>query len=243
MEKLIQEVDVLAIGAHPDDVEIGAGGFVALMASQGKKVGLLDLTRGEMGTRGTPEQREEESSEAARLLGASFRANLGLPDSKLFNCLEYREKIAEVIRQAKPRYCLTSYFSAKHPDHSAAGELVQGASWIAGLHNYESKFEAHRPSRVFYYPSRYEFKPSFVVDVTEVWEKKKKAVRAFKSQFFQADSNEPETEIARRGFFDMIEARARGYGRKIGAEFAEPFFMFEETAIDDPDQLLNKDRF
>lgn len=243
MNTKIAEVDVLAIGAHPDDVEINAGGFVSLLVKQGKKVGLLDLTRGEMGTRGTAKQRQEEALKAAHILGASFRANLGLPDSKLFNTVEYREAVARAIRQSKARFVLVSHFSAKHPDHGKAGELVHGAAWIAGLHNYDLDVEAHRPSRVFYYPSRYEFEPKFVVDVSDVWDQKKEACMAFESQFYQKSSKEPETEISHRSFFDKIEARARNYGRHIGAEFGEPYYMMEQTSLDDPDTLLNKGRF
>jgi len=239
----ITPVDVLAIAAHPDDVEINAGGFVSLLVQQGKKVGLLDLTRGEMGTRGTADKRHEEALAAAEIMGVSFRANLELPDSKLINCIEYREKVAKSIRQSQATFCLASYFTAKHPDHSIAGELVHGASWIAGLHNYELGIDAHRPSRIFYYPSRYEFEPKFVVDVTDVWEKKKQACLSFKSQFYNSDSTEPHTEISRKDFFAAIESRARNYGRHIGAQYAEPYYMFESTAVDDPYSLLDKGRF
>lgn len=244
MKTEIEPVDVLAVGAHPDDVEINAGGFVLKLTAAGRRVGLLDLTRGEMGTRGTPEIRLAESSAAAGILGARFRANLDLGDSRLTDDIPTREIVAAAIRRARPTFCLVSWTESKHPDHSIAGRLVIEASWIAGLVNYEIEGLApHRPSRVFFYPSRYEFEPKFIVDISDHWERKKEACLAFASQFHREGSDEPATEIARKGFIDQVEARARSYGRLIGARYGEPYTMAEGVALDDPFTLLDGDRF
>lgn len=226
-------VDLLFFGAHADDVELCAGGTIAKSVTDGLRVGIIDLTRGEMGTRGTPAIRKREAAAGARALGAHWREELDFGDGGLRTGREEELQVIDVVRRLKPTLVFAPYPDDRHPDHTRAGRLVTEASFYAGLRALKTAFPAHRPQTVIYYLQNYMYGPSFVVDVTESWETKMRAVRAFKSQFFKPKSKEPETFIAKRGFLDMIEARGRHFGQLIGSEFGEAFVTKQPPRVDD----------
>ncbi|HYE95622.1 MAG TPA: bacillithiol biosynthesis deacetylase BshB1 [Rubricoccaceae bacterium] len=222
-------LDVLCFAAHPDDVELCAGGTVATLAQQGYRVGVVDLTRGEMGTRGTPAIRDEEAAEASRILGLVARENLGLPDGHLENTPENRRQVIAPLRRYRPRLVLVGALEDRHPDHGNAARLVLDALFQGGLRRIETAepdgtpHEPWRPAHVLHYMHAIPFEPTFVVDVTDVWETRMAALRAFRSQFdpdYETDA--PGTFISDPAFFAWVEARARHYGYRIGATYGEP---------------------
>ncbi len=228
-------VDVLAIAAHPDDIEMCCAGTLAALRERGRTFGILDLTRGEMGTRGTAEIREREARRAAEILGASFRESLDCGDGSLRTGPAEETAVLEVIRRTQPRIVLTSYPDDRHPDHARAGRLVADAAFYAGLRKRESAHPAHRPQQVLYFSTMYyHHPPSFVVDITRWHDTKMEAIRAFASQFHNPDSKEPETMLSSASFLRDLEARSRHYGQMIGAEFGEGFIARRPPRIDDP---------
>jgi bacillithiol biosynthesis deacetylase BshB1 len=227
------EVDLLFFGAHPDDVELSAGGMIARARRDGLRVGLVDLTRGEMGTRGTPPTRKREAAAAARILGAVFREQLDFGDGGLRTGREEEMKLIDLIRRTRPRLVFAPWPDDRHPDHTRTGRVVTDASFYAGLRQLESDVPAHRPQTVIYYLQNYMLAPSFVVDVTNAWPTKMKAIHAFKSQFFDAKSKEPQTFISDPRFLEMIEARGRHFGALIGARFGEAFVTKQPPRVDD----------
>ncbi|MCX8080290.1 MAG: bacillithiol biosynthesis deacetylase BshB1 [Bacteroidia bacterium] len=221
-------VDVLAVGIHPDDVELSCAGTLLKMASQGKTFGILDLSEGEMGTRGNARIRREEAKKAAAILGAKFRIILDIPDCKFEVHTAHIEKVMWVIRACRPQAVLCNAPSDRHPDHGKAAELVKQACFYSGLPKWKTKFQnktqdSHRPIAVYHYIQDYHHVPHFVVDVTEFAKKKFEAIQAFKSQFYDPKSAEPETPISRKDFMDYVSAKMLVYGRYIGAEFGEGF--------------------
>lgn len=227
------EVDLLFFGAHPDDVELGAGGTIAANVASGLRVGIVDLTRGEMGTRGTPATRKREAAAAARVLGASFRRQLDFGDGSLRTGREEEMEIIELLRATRPRLVFAPYPDDRHPDHTRAGRLITEASFYSGLRAIETSAPAHRPQTVVYYLQNYMIPPSFVVDVTSGWKTKMKAIRAFKSQFFDPKSKEPKTFISDPKFLELIEARGRHFGILIGSVYGEAFVTKQPPRIDD----------
>lgn len=228
-----ETVDLLFFGAHPDDVELGAGGTIARAVSDGVRVGIVDLTRGEMGTRGTPETRKREAAASAKILGAVSRQQLDFGDGGLRTGREEELQIIDVVRRLRPRLVFTPYPDDRHPDHTRAGRIVTEASFYAGLRQLHTKFAAHRPQAVIYYVQNYALPPSFVVDVTGAWKKKMKSIAAFKSQFYDPGSKEPKTFISDPKFLEMIEARGRHYGALIGAKYGEAFVTRQPPRVDD----------
>jgi bacillithiol biosynthesis deacetylase BshB1 len=226
-------LDVLALAAHPDDVELGAGGTMALLAKQGYATGVVDFTRGELGTRGTPEGRLQEAADAAKALGLKARENLGLPDGDLANTKASQLAVVRAVRRYRPHLCLINAPDCRHPDHPAAARLAGEALFYAGLAKVETAEDdgtpqaPWRPHHVLHYMQSVEFTPTFVVDVTEVWEERIAALRAFRSQFHDPSrpdgGDEPETFVSNPAFFEWVEARARAYGYRIGATYGEPF--------------------
>lgn len=223
-------LDVLAIAAHPDDTELCCGGTLAQLVQQGKKVGVLDLTQGEMGSRGTPAQRLKEAKSAAEIIGLSVRENLGLPDTQLKNTVETREKIITKIRSFRPHICLIGAPTDRHPDHGNATRLALDALFYSGLIKIEShdsdgnKQQPWRPSHILHYMQDHPFEPDIIFDISDTFEIKKKAIKAFATQFdVENPGDEPETYISGKRFFKGIEARARHYGHLIGVTFGEPF--------------------
>ncbi len=223
-------LDVLAIAAHPDDTELCCGGTLAALVKQGKTVGVLDMTRGEMGSRGTPEQRLEEAKNASEIIGLEVRENLGLPDTRLQNTPEYRQKIIRKIREYRPHICLVGAPSDRHPDHDNATRLALDAIFYSGLAKIESNDadgnpqKPWRPSHILHYMQDRPFEPDIVFDISDTFEIKKKAIKAFATQFdIDNPGDEPETYISGKRFFKGIEARARHCGHLIGATYGEPF--------------------
>ena len=228
-----QRVDLLFISAHADDTELSCGGTIAKAVKEGLRVGMVDLTRGEMGTRGTPAERAREAQKSARTLGAAFRRHLDLGDGGLRTGRDEELQIIELVRLYRPSLVFSPYPDERHPDHVRTGRLVTEASFYAGLRQLVSDLPAHRPQAVVYYFQNYMWTPSFVVDVSAAWKTKMRAVAAFKSQFYDPNSKEPQTFISSKNFIDIIEARGRHFGALIGAEYGEAFVTKQPPKIDD----------
>jgi len=214
-------VDVLAFGAHPDDVELTVGGTLLALKAQGRSVGIVDMTRGEMGTRGSPETRALEAAAAADRLGIDVRENLELPDGRVLLDDASRGKVIRVLRDLRPRLVLAPIESDLHPDHGWTGRIVREAAFLAGLRKWETDQEPHRPRTVLGYFSHTTQEPDLVVDITPFFERKKMACLAYASQFHDPESAEPSTYISSQGFWDWWEARARHFGHRIGVTFGE----------------------
>jgi bacillithiol biosynthesis deacetylase BshB1 len=227
-------VDALFIGPHPDDIEICSGGLALSLRRQGYTTGGVDLTAGESGTRGTTERRLEEGRRGAELLELDFRECLGLPDGHIQNDERSRDLVIEVIRRHRPRLVVAPLPLDHHPDHSRAGQLVKEARFLAGCAKIGPDLPPWRPGRVLFYPSREAVEPSLVVDVTEVYEQKVRAMRAHVSQLHDPSSKEPPTSIASEEFLLALEARDRFYGSQIGVRFGEPYVVEGPLAISDP---------
>jgi len=232
MDETQQHVDILAIAAHPDDVEQTCGGTLLRMAEMGYRTGILDLTAGEMGTRGTPEQRIAESEEAARRLLVSWRGNLRFPDARLENTISARMTLAMQIRLLKPRVVILPYWEGRHPDHYRASELGFEACFLAGLRKLDEETEPHRPYKIVYASQYANVPPSFVVDITAQFERRMAALLAYQSQYGAApeggDLFPREAEIRER-----LGAIARFYGNLIGVRYGEPFVVKETQRVDD----------
>jgi bacillithiol biosynthesis deacetylase BshB1 len=228
------KLDVLAIAAHPDDVELSCGGTLAKMAEMGYRTGILDLTRGEMGTRGTPEIRAREAAVAAHILGVKIRENLGLPDSRLEVNEPFKRKIAEKIRALKPHIVILPYWEGRHPDHYNAARLGYEGCFIAGLKRMPLAGEAFRPFKIIYSAVYQDVTPTFAVDISKQFEKRRRAILSYKSQF-----NPPSKEKKSKVFLplDSLEREmnliTNYYGRMIGVQHAEPFVTREIQAVDD----------
>ncbi|MCA1582070.1 MAG: bacillithiol biosynthesis deacetylase BshB1 [Acidobacteria bacterium] len=227
-------VDILAVAAHADDIELGCAGTLVRWKAKGGRFGIVDLTRGEMGTRGSVETRDREARQAAEILGAEFRETLDFGDGGLRQTRENELALIEVIRRERPRLILTSFPDDRHPDHRRAGELTTDAAFYAGLRRIETSFPAHRPQQTIYFSTAYVHAPTFVVDVTEAMETRRAAVRAFASQFHDPRSTEPTTLLSAKGFLEAIEARARHFGFLIGVEFGEGFVSKRPPRVEDP---------
>lgn len=224
------QLDILALAAHPDDTELCCGGTLTALANQGKKVGVIDFTRGEMGTRGTPEQRLEEASSAADIIGLKVRKNLGLSDTNIQNSRKNQLKIIQQVRKYQPHLCLVGAPSDRHPDHGHGTDLALDALFYSGLTKIETVDEQDipqdrwRPSHILHYMQDRPFDPDIIFDISQAFETKKEAILAFETQFNVSDpDDEPESYISGTDFFKGIEARARHYGHLIGATYGEPF--------------------
>ena len=236
------QLDVLAIAAHPDDVELSVGGTLIKLAKMGYRTGILDLTRGESGTRGTPEIRAKEADRAAQLLGVAVRENLGLGDAHIWVNEESRVKLVRVLRRLRPRILFTQYKDDPHPDHAHTSQLVREAAHISGLKKYdaESGQERWRPNCVAYFLFPRTVAPSFIVDISDTSERKWEAIRAHASQFFNAASNESQSRVSTEGFLQEVDARDRYFGAMIGAQWGEAFFVREALNVVDPVALLTQ---
>jgi N-acetylglucosamine malate deacetylase 1 len=239
MEDRIQ-LDVLAIFSHPDDAELTMAGTLLKLKSLGYRTGIADMTRGEMGTRGTPEIRAKEALDAARVLNLDTRTNVGLPDGHLALNEECKLAVVRVLRKHRPRIVFTAHWDDPHPDHAATAHIVREAARLATMRRYDkdSGQEAIKMPAVAHAVYSRLVVPSFVVDVSEFAEKKMEAIRAYASQFYLADSKEPETRIAQKGFLRQIQDRAKYYGSLIGVDDGEPFYVREALNVDDPVALL-----
>lgn len=232
-------VDVLAIGAHPDDVDLGVGGLILKLADAGRSIVLADLTRGELGSRGTVAERDLEGAESARLLGAHARCNANLPDGGLANTPAQRLAVVRLIREYRPRVLLAPMAPDRHPDHGAAHELVRDANFFAGVHGVDTGQSPHRAAGVYYYraydgPGE---SPTHVVDISATFERKLSALRSFRSQFHNPDYDGPETLIASASFWEGITTRAAYWGGRIGVRYGEPLYGTLPVAMHLPPEL------
>ncbi|HEX2121463.1 MAG TPA: bacillithiol biosynthesis deacetylase BshB1 [Thermoanaerobaculia bacterium] len=226
-------VDIVFFGAHPDDIELSAGGTAAKLVKDGLRIGLVDLTRGEMGTRGTPQTRRREAANAAKALGATFRQQLDFGDGNLQYGREQELEIIAILRQRRPKLVVAPYPDDRHPDHTRTGRLITDAWFYAGLGALKTDLPAHRPQMVLYYLQNYMIPPSFVVDVTASWKTKMRAVLAYRSQFHDPKSKEPQTFISDPKFLEMIDARGKHFGALIGAAYGEAFVTKQPPRVDD----------
>ena len=237
--KTLKKVDILAIGAHPDDVELGCAGTLVKHHNMGMTIGVVDLTQGELGTRGDAQSREEEAMDSAAILNLSFRTNLGLADG-FFEANEASLlALIRVIRIARPSIVLANAIEDRHPDHSKGADLARRACFLAGLQKIKiadsqgNSLPKHRPNSVFHYIQDYNLKPDFVVNIDSFWEVKMKAVKAFKSQFYEPHMTGDTSPISGKDFLDFLEGKARTYGRHVGAEFGEGFTSDRYLGIQD----------
>ncbi|TCK64840.1 bacillithiol biosynthesis deacetylase BshB1 [Winogradskyella wandonensis] len=231
------KLDILAFGAHPDDVELGCGAVLAKEVENGKSVGIIDLTRGELGTRGTEQTRDEEATNSAKILGIAVRENLGFADGFFVNDEKHQIEIIKMIRKYRPEIVLCNAIEDRHIDHGKGSKLVSDACFLSGLVKIETELDAviqdnWRPKVVYHYIQWKDIKPDFVVDVSGFMDKKMEAVLAYKTQFYNPKSSEPETPISSKNFTDSIAYRARNLGRLIGVEYAEGFTTERYAAVD-----------
>jgi N-acetylglucosamine malate deacetylase 1 len=222
------KVDILAIGVHPDDVELGCSGTIAKHIAMGKKVGILDLTLGELGTRGNAKLRTEEALKAKEILGASFRHQLNFKDGFFLNNEEHQRVIIEQIRACQPEIILCNAINDRHPDHGRAAKLVSDACFYSGLVKIETTLDnkaqqAWRPKAVYHYIQDHYIHPDFVIDISGFFDMKHRAIMAFSSQFYSTNSNEPETPISSKEFLDSLNSKMSIWGRSIGVKYAEGF--------------------
>ncbi|WP_143885159.1 bacillithiol biosynthesis deacetylase BshB1 [Chryseobacterium binzhouense] len=237
------KIDILAIGAHPDDVELGCGGTIARLISEGKTCAIVDLTKGELGTRGTEHIRKTEAENAAAILGVTFRENLGLKDGFLVNSEEYQLEIVKVIRKYCPDIVLSNAIDDRHPDHAKASKLVSDACFLSGLIKIETQLsgseqKAWRPKHIFNYIQWKNIEPEFVIDISNHLDKKLEACAAYKTQFYNADSEEPITPIATKDFFESLTYRAQDLGRLSGVAYAEGFTSEKLIALKNFDGIV-----
>lgn len=230
-------LDVLIFCAHPDDAELAMGGTIAKLGKHGLKAGIIDFTQGELGTRGTAETRQKEAFQAAIILKVALRDNLHIPDGDILVNKENMMKAIIAIRRYRPKLIFAPYKNDRHPDHVAVSKLLKKAFFFSGLKKIktfdkETVQEAYRPQKLYYYMQTYTFEPTLIVDITETYQDKMKAVKAFESQFFNPNSVEPETFISQPGFMKFIESRAEFYGFKISKDYGEPFYCEEHTEFD-----------
>ena len=237
------KLDILAIGSHPDDVELGCGATIAKEISLGKKVGILDLTRGELGTRGSAIIRDKEASKAAKILGAVVRENLAFADGFFVNDKKHQLEVIKIIRKYQPDIVLCNSIDDRHIDHPKGSELVSNACFLSGLRKVETivdgiKQDAWRPKHMYHYIQWKNSEPDFVVDVSGFIDKKTEAVKAYSSQFYDPKSKEPTSPISSKNFLDSITYRAKDLGRLIGVDHAEGFNVERYVAIDKLDDLI-----
>ena len=231
------KLDILAIGAHPDDVELGAGATIAKEIASGKKVGILDLTRGELGTRGSADIRDVEATNSAKILGVAIRENLSLQDGFFEYNKENQLKIVEIIRKHQPEIVLINAPKDRHPDHGKAHNLASTACFLSGLIKIETELEGEkqkewRPKNVYSYIQWKYLEPDFVVDVSNFIDIKINSILEFKSQFFDPNSKEPETPISKGGFLDSVKNLASEFGKNTGVKYAEGFIVERYPLID-----------
>jgi bacillithiol biosynthesis deacetylase BshB1 len=232
------KLDILAFGSHPDDIELGCGGTLISHVKKGKKVGLIDLTLGELGTRGTVEIRLQEAKDAADIIGAEIRENLNMADGFFVNDEAHQRLVIKAIRKYKPEIVLCNAPIDRHPDHGKGGALVKQAAFLSGLRKIETEDnglaqEPWRPKAVYHYIQYYDLNPTFLVDISDVMDEKIASYKAHKSQFFDPNSQEPETLISKPDFLENITGRARYFGQYIHANYAEGFILDNYIGVDD----------
>jgi len=230
------KLDILALAAHPDDVELSCAGTLVKAIDSGKKAGIVDFTKGELGTRGTPEGRMEESAASAKILGLSARENLGFRDGFFVNDEAHQLEVVKMIRKYQPDIVLANAVDDRHPDHGKASALARQACFLSGLVKIETEVDSvkqmpWRPKAIYYYIQSIPHEPDFIVDVTSTWDTRMKSILAFKSQFHDPKSGEPETYISSPKFMQMIESRGIHYGHEIGVTYGEGFTVDRKVGI------------
>lgn len=237
------KLDILAFGAHPDDIELGCGGTIAKEVASGKKVGIVDLTRGELGTRGTAATRDLESAKAAEILGVKVRENLNMRDGFFVNDEEHQMAVIRMIRKYQPEIVLCNAVEDRHIDHGKGSKLVSDACFLSGLVKIETEFDgqnqpAWRPKSVYHYIQWKNLQPDFVVDISDFNEKRIAAILAYSTQFYDPNSKEPETPIATKNFLESLNFRAQDFGRLIGKDFAEGFTVERYLGVNSLGDLI-----
>ena len=235
-------IDILAIFAHPDDVELAVGGTLLKLKNLGYKTGALDVTQGEMGTRGTVEGRAEEAKEAARILRLDIRENLDLADGHVFADDQSRTKLVRVLRRLKPKVLMTHQEDDPHPDHNHIVQLVRESARLASMYKYDEQSGGDKidPPIVAHNVFSWRVTPSFIVDISDFLDEKMAAIRAHRSQFYDPNSKDPQTRLSDKNFLLDLETRSRHFGTMIGVAAAEPFFVREALNVDDPIALLTR---
>jgi len=233
----VQKLDVLIFSAHPDDAELGCGGTLIKLANSGKKTGIIDLTKGELGTRGSVTLRRKEAEKASRILGIKIRQNIKLKDGNIQNTSVNRLKLIKIIRYYKPELIFLPYPKDRHPDHTHASVLVKESAFYSGLAKIRTIYNKevqlyHRPAKLIYFMQTYTFEPSFIIDISNEFGKKMKAIECYASQFYNKKFKGTDTFISDKKFKDFIEARAKFYGFMIGTKYGEPFYMEEKLNIE-----------
>jgi bacillithiol biosynthesis deacetylase BshB1 len=238
------KLDILIMSVHPDDAELGCAGTILKHIAVGKKVGIVDLTRGELGTRGSAEIRDAEAAASSKILGLTVRENLGLPDGFFENTKEYQLKVIEAIRKYQPQILITNAYYDRHPDHGRANELVEASVFLSGLTKIETSFDGvkqvpWRPELLLHFIQDEYIKPDILIDITDYWDKKIESIYAFGSQFHNPNwANEPQTYISSPDFIPVIEARAREFGKVINAKYAEGFTSRRILGVDNLFHLI-----
>lgn len=237
------KLDILAFGVHPDDVELGCAGTIMAAIDQGKKVGIVDLTRGELGTRGTPATRTQEAAAAANIMGVSIRENLNMADGFFANDEAHQRKIISIIRKYKPDIILANAPEDRHPDHGRSAKLVSDAAFLSGLRKVESMLdgvaqEVWRPAYTFHYIQDRFIQPSFVIDITKYMDRKIEAVLAYSTQFNSPDNSEPQTYISSPQFLETVKARALMLGKRIGVGYAEGYITEKIIGFSNFDAII-----
>ena len=237
------KLDILVFGAHPDDAELGAGGTIAKEIANGKKLGIVDLTRGELGTRGSAEIRDKEAKKAGKILGIAVRENLGFADGFFVNDKTHQLEIIKMLRKYQPETVLCNAIDDRHIDHGKGSKLVSDACFLSGLLKIETELDGKsqqqwRPKKVYHYIQWKNIVPDFVVDISKFIDKKAEAILAYDSQFFDPNSKEPETPISSKNFIDSIHYRARDLGRLVGVDYAEGFTVERTIAIKNLEDLI-----
>jgi len=232
------KLDILVIAAHPDDAELACSGTIAAQIAKGFKVGILDLTKGEMGTRGTPEIRLQEAEESSKILGLSVRENIGFKDIFFKDDDAHRLEIIKIIRKYKPEIVLANAVTDRHPDHGKGASVASNACFMSGLRKIETSLigiaqDPWRPKYIYHYIQNNYIKPDFVVDITDYWETKIESIKAFRSQFYDPNNKEPESFISSSEFLDFIEARSREFGHSIMVKYGEGFTVERTLGITD----------
>lgn len=239
----MQKLHILAIAVHPDDIELGCAGTLIKHAQKGQATGILDLTMGELGTRGTPELRYKEAQAAAKTMGITIRENVKMADGFFRNDEAHQKQLIQYIRKYQPEIVLANALEDRHPDHGRAGKLIADACFLAGLRKVETAFEGKhqtpwRPKRVFHMIQDRILEPNFIVDISDSFEQKMEAIKCYKSQFHDPTSNEPATYIATQDFIDQIKYRDAIMGKRIGTKYAEGFICENAVGVSDLDYLL-----
>ncbi|NWG27504.1 MAG: bacillithiol biosynthesis deacetylase BshB1 [Ignavibacteriaceae bacterium] len=235
-------LDVLVFAAHPDDAELSMGGTIARFTSQGLKVGVVDLTKAELSTRGNIITRAKETVAASKVLNLKVRENLGIKDGGISLSHDSIKKVVQTIRKYKPSIVFAPYFNDRHPDHIDVSQLIKRSVFSSGLEKFKTSLSgkpqiAYRPKKIFYYMQTYLFQPSFIVDISEFFETKMKSCKAFKSQFHNPSLKREDTFISKPEFLDYVEARAKFYGFQIRKKYGEPFYCEENIEYDFSDLL------